>query len=192
MFQKAIDLYRRIDKPNEVNMVLLFNACANLRTKAALALVNHVWSKMPSSFYSNPFLITSLIDALMKHGDVEAAEAVFKQRQDHGLSCYGSIISGYVKNNMPQQAIKFYEQITKQGILIQHDDEETNEEVIKSNTIIYLAVIDALVAFCDPSTSESIVERIPRLLLLHPYIHNALINMWVSKAYTIISTPASC
>ncbi|CAF4706317.1 unnamed protein product, partial [Rotaria magnacalcarata] len=54
-------------------MILLFNSCAQLKTKEALDLVKKISKQIPKSFYSNPRLLTSLLDALMKCGDVAHA-----------------------------------------------------------------------------------------------------------------------
>ena len=99
---------------------------------------------------------------------------------------------GYAQNDMSYQAIEFYKQIRDQGILLPADHQETNEDVIKSNNIIHLSVIDALADFCDLSTAESIVEQIPISLRLHPYLHNALIHMWVRQISVMISIIELC
>lgn len=96
MFQKAIDLFRQIEKPDKVNTLLLFNACSHLQRKEALDLVKQVSSKMPSSFYTHSNLTTSLIDVLMKFGEVEMAQTVFHQQKDNDLSKYSSVISGTI------------------------------------------------------------------------------------------------
>jgi hypothetical protein len=74
---KAIDLFHEIDTPNEVILLLLLNACAQLQTNVALALVQQISSNVSLSDASNPHLVTSLLDALMKCGDVKSAESVF-------------------------------------------------------------------------------------------------------------------
>ena len=94
MFQKAVDLFRQIEKPDEVSTLLLFNAGAQLQTKETLDLVTKVSSKMPSSFYSHAYLISSLIDAFMKHGQVKMAETVFRRQEYGDLSINTSVLAG--------------------------------------------------------------------------------------------------
>ncbi len=53
----------------------LFNACAQLGTAKVLNLVKKVSKDIPKSFYSNPRLLTSLLDALVKCDDLAYAES---------------------------------------------------------------------------------------------------------------------
>ena len=94
MTQKAIDLFHQIKDPDDVSFILLFNACAQLQTKKALDLVKQVSSNMPKSYQFDPKLITSLVDALIKCGDVEGAEARFHQTKSKHLSLYGAMMKG--------------------------------------------------------------------------------------------------
>ncbi|CAF1666252.1 unnamed protein product, partial [Rotaria magnacalcarata] len=57
---KAIDLFNKIENPDDVNMILVFNSCAQLKTKEALDLVKKISKQIPESIYSNPHLFTSL------------------------------------------------------------------------------------------------------------------------------------
>ena len=94
MFVKATEVFRRIEEPDEVNTLLLFNACAQLRTKEALDLVKDVASKMPSSFHPHSNLITSLCDALIRCGDVEHAENVFRRSNMKDQGLYSVMMKG--------------------------------------------------------------------------------------------------
>ncbi|CAF4522118.1 unnamed protein product, partial [Rotaria magnacalcarata] len=92
--EKAIDLFNEIENPDDVNMILLFNASAQLKTKEALDLVKKTSKQIPKSFYSNPHLLTSLLDALMKCGDVAHAESLFYSSKHKVLSSYGAMMKG--------------------------------------------------------------------------------------------------
>lgn len=100
MFQHAIDLYRHIKNPSEINALLLFNACAQVRTTEALELVKEVSSKLSESFYTNAHGLTSLVDALMQCGDVERAESIFTQSKMKSQSMYGAMMKG-MSNDHP-------------------------------------------------------------------------------------------
>ena len=91
---KAIDLFHRMNEPNVVIFILSFQACAQLGTKEALDLIRLLRSKMPTSFYSNPGLLTSLVDALMKCEDVQTAEIVFNKVRAKDIPLYGAMIKG--------------------------------------------------------------------------------------------------
>ena len=92
--QKAIDLFHQMKNPDDVSFILLFNACAQLQTKKALDLVKQVSSNMPKSYQLDPNLITSLVDALNKCGDVEGAEAWFDQTKSKHLSLCNAMMKG--------------------------------------------------------------------------------------------------
>jgi hypothetical protein len=91
---KAVDIFNDIKDPNEVIIIVLFNACAKLRTKASLDLVKKVSLEIPKSFHSNPGLLTSLLDALMKCGDVQYAELLFMKSTNKVQSMYGAMMKG--------------------------------------------------------------------------------------------------
>jgi pentatricopeptide repeat protein len=94
--RKAIDLFHKIKNPNEVILLLVFNACAQLQTKEALDLVKEIAINLPNSLDIHPNLMTSLLDALMKCGDVKSAEAVFIRMTKKSVGMYGAMIKGSV------------------------------------------------------------------------------------------------
>jgi hypothetical protein len=91
---KALDIFNEIRYPDETIIIVLFNACAQLRTKASLDLVKKVLLEIPKSFHSNPRLLTSLLDALMKCGDVQNAELLFTKSTNKVLPMYGAMMKG--------------------------------------------------------------------------------------------------
>ncbi|CAF5164381.1 unnamed protein product, partial [Rotaria magnacalcarata] len=109
--EKAIDLFNEVENPDDVHMLLLFNSCAQLKTKEALDLVKKISKQIPKSFYSNPRLLTSLLDALMKCGDVAHAEALFYSSKEKVLPMYGVMMKGYVDNNLPEKAIDLFNEV---------------------------------------------------------------------------------
>ena len=94
MPSKAIRMFEEIKDPNEVNVTLLFNACAQLRTEEALSLVKTVSSKMSRSYHLNSQLSTSLLDAFMQCGDTQQAERVFKTVTNKTQHTFGAMIKG--------------------------------------------------------------------------------------------------
>ena len=94
MSNKAIELYNEIKNPDVVIIILLFNACAQLGTIEALNLTKQILLQIPKSFYSNPRLLTSLLDALMKCGDVTYAESLFNTSTKKTSSMYGAMMKG--------------------------------------------------------------------------------------------------
>ena len=86
MVKKTIDIFHKIEYPDEIVTNLLFNACTQLNTKETLNLIKEVSSKMPKSYYFNCYLLTSLLSALMKFGDIEYAQILFENSTNKTLS----------------------------------------------------------------------------------------------------------
>ena len=94
MPQKAIDLFKEVRSPNEIILTLLFTACARVNTSEALDLVKKAALQMPQSSYSDVFLVTSLLNALMKCGDVVTAHSLFDATPSKVVSMYGAMMKG--------------------------------------------------------------------------------------------------
>ena len=93
---KAVDLFHGIDNPSEVIVLIVLNACAQLQTNQALDLVKRISSNLSKSFRAHPRLMTSLLDALMKCGDVKSAESIFIEMKKKPLEMYGAMMKGKV------------------------------------------------------------------------------------------------
>ena len=89
-----MELFKQVKKPNEIILALLFNTCAQLRTDEALKLVRKAASEMPTSAYSNLYVINSLLDALMKCGDVANARSLFDASTQKVVHMYGAMMKG--------------------------------------------------------------------------------------------------
>ena len=94
MAEKAIDLFNQIENPDEILINLFFNACAQLGTKETLVLTKKVAREMPKTFYSNPYILSSLLDALMKCEDVAHAQSLFDASANKVLPMYGAMMKG--------------------------------------------------------------------------------------------------
>ena len=165
--QKAIDLFHEIENPDEVNVMLFFNACAHPTSAQALDLVKKLWKEMPESYHSNSHLTASLLDALIKCGDCSSAEILFATMKE-SVENYGNLMSGFNQENTPLKTINLFNQMKRNGI--------------ERTIISYMRVIKALAQLGDYETSRSIVEEIPDSYLLNDRIQTALVDMWVSSA----------
>ncbi len=90
----AIDLYNQIKNADEIATTILFKACAQLGTDEALNLTKKVSKEIPKSFHSDLGLLTSLLDALMKCGDVKYAQSLFDTSRTKILPMYGAMLNG--------------------------------------------------------------------------------------------------
>lgn len=97
MLLKTIEIYHQIKRPDGFSLSILFNTCAKLRNEEALTLVKTVSSSLNNSMRSNPFVMTSLIDALMKCGDVNSAETYLDQLSNPTTPVYGAMMKGILQ-----------------------------------------------------------------------------------------------
>ncbi|CAF1495358.1 unnamed protein product, partial [Adineta ricciae] len=159
--EKAIEVFKGIDKPDAVLITLLFKACAQVPSEQSLNFVKNIWKQCQNTPLLNPYVLTSLIDALMKCGDVKGAEAVFNGLSTKVLPMYGAMMKGYVDNEMPQKAIDVFQQVSEpDAVLI---------------TLLFKACAQA-----PSEKSLNLVKNIWRdcqnTYLLNPYVLTALID----------------
>lgn len=91
---KAVRLFHEIRYPNGIILTILFNASAKNESNEAVELLKKIWSTMPSPCLSGRTLMTCLIDALMKCGDVPSDDACFNQTKSKNLKMYGAMMKG--------------------------------------------------------------------------------------------------
>jgi pentatricopeptide repeat protein len=91
----AIDLFHQVKNPDEILFTLLFNACAQLGTKQSLNSIEKYLKDIENKYHSNSYIITSLIDAFMKCGDVNRAQILFQNSKIKVLHMYGAMIKGF-------------------------------------------------------------------------------------------------
>ncbi len=94
MPNKAIDLFNEIKNPDAICLTLLFNACAQLETEEALNLTKKISKNIEKSMYSDVRLLTALLDALMKCGDVAHAQSLFNTLTKKSVEIYGAMMKG--------------------------------------------------------------------------------------------------
>ena len=162
--ERAVALFKQIESPDDIIINLLFNACAHLRTKEALDLTRNIYKNLPTSLFSNEFVTTSLLDALVKCGDLSTAEIVFSKMR-RSVITYGNLMDGFNNEKQGRKTMKLFHQMKSEGF--------------QTNLIIYLCVIKALTIIGDYSLAESIIEQVPDLLFRDSQLQNALIDMWV-------------
>ncbi|CAF1456564.1 unnamed protein product [Adineta ricciae] len=172
---KAVDIFREIKNPDDVNTSLLFSACAQLRTPEALALVKTISKRMPASFYSDDYVASSLLDALIKCKDTLTAEIVFSKMK-RSIVSYGNLMNGLNDEKQGKKTMQLFYRMKREGL--------------EPETIIFLCVIKALALIGDLSLIEPTINQIPESILLDSQIRNALIDMWgktgcVDKAHGI-------
>ncbi|CAF2055253.1 unnamed protein product, partial [Rotaria magnacalcarata] len=183
--KKAIDLFKEIKDPDEIAITLVCNACAQLATEKELNLLRTISSKIPNSFYSNPYVLTSLIDGFMRCGDVTCAQLLFNKSTKKTLPMYGALMTGLIVNDQEEEAIDIFNEIRLDELHREnHRDKKINllsemkSDGLESNITIYLCLIKALAKLGMLEKAESFVQQIPTSFLTDHRIQNALIHMW--------------
>ncbi|CAF1316455.1 unnamed protein product [Rotaria magnacalcarata] len=205
---KAIALFNEIQNPNDVHMILLFNSCAQLKTKEALDLVKKISNQIPKSFYSNPHLLTSLLDALMKCGDVAHAESSFYSSKQKVISSYGAMMKGYVDNNLPEKAIDLFNKIqnpndvhmillfnscaqlkTKEALDLVKRISKQIPKSFYSNPRLLTSLLDSLMKCGDVAHAESLFYGSKEKVLP---MYGAMMKGDYSKAQSIVKQVPDC
>ncbi|CAF5220655.1 unnamed protein product, partial [Rotaria magnacalcarata] len=142
-------------------------------------------SNIPNSFYSNPYVLTSLIDGFMRCGDVTCAQLLFNKSTKKTLPMYGALMTGLIVNDQEEEAIDIFNEIRLDELHREnHRDKKINllsemkSDGLESNITIYLCLIKALAKLGMLEKAESFVQQIPTSFLTDHRIQNALIHMW--------------
>ncbi|CAF3676422.1 unnamed protein product [Rotaria sp. Silwood1] len=172
MTQRAIDLFLTIEKPDKIIFSILFNACAQLRTKDALDLGKKVFNQLPIECRQSNDLLYSVLNMFIKCDDLKSAESLFN-RIDRDLISYGSMMKFYNMKEQPEQTLTLFEQM--------------KQNKIKPNKIIFVLLIDACSVIGDLSLCQSLISQIPPSFLTDPWIQVGLVDMWVRLILTLIN-----
>ncbi|CAF0947573.1 unnamed protein product [Adineta ricciae] len=205
MSQRAIDLFQQVKNPNEILVSLLFNACARLPSEQSLNLVKNTWEQPRIKSLRNDNVLTSLIDALMKCGDIKSAEVAFDESSSKSIYIQGAMMSGYIRNQMPEKAIDLFEQIKNPNEVIvtllfnacAQLPSEGSLSLIKSvwkkyqNTRLLddqalTALIDALMRCGDVNQAETIFDQSANKVL---HMYGAMMKGYIHFGYLLNRTP---
>jgi len=167
MYEKALDLFEQMSlDQNEVTLTLVFNACAHLSNNRAKQIGNTLLKQIPINYRNCNHVMNSVIDMLMKFGDVQGAEDLFRSITNNNLVTYGAMISGYNRNNEPYKALKLFEEMKQQDVI--------------PDEIVCALIISTCAQLGIRTRCENILDQIPLHLQNNQRIQTAKINMWAS------------
>jgi predicted Zn-dependent protease len=96
MPEKVLKMFNTMSvQPNEVIATILFNACAKVADPCSVKLGKVMLTQLPAAFFDNPILMNSATDMLMKFGEVEEAEKIFKKIKRKNAILYGAMMQGH-------------------------------------------------------------------------------------------------
>ncbi len=95
MYEKALDLFEQMSLgQNEVTLTIVFNACAHLSNDRAKQIGKKFLEQIPKDSQQKNILLTSALHMLMKFGDVQSAENIFRSIMNKGIVTYNAMIKG--------------------------------------------------------------------------------------------------
>jgi hypothetical protein len=92
--QLTIALFDEIVNPNSIILSLFFNACAQVATEISITLAKKVFEQSPKDIQSDLYVLTSMLDASMKCGNVAYAETLFNIAAKKDLAMYATMMKG--------------------------------------------------------------------------------------------------
>jgi pentatricopeptide repeat protein len=166
LFEEALNLFEEIPfQLDEVQYVIVYNACASLCNERAMTLGEKILGQMPKEFLNDIVVISSIIHMLMRFNQVENAEYYIKQIKKFDVYTYGILINGYKINHQPKKCLALFEEMKKKNM--------------KINEAIALSLVGACSQIGIRSISENIVQQISHFQN-DLKLKSCLIDMWVS------------
>jgi pentatricopeptide repeat protein len=166
--EKALDLFEDLPmEPNRMIYAIVYSACASSCNDRAAQLAMKCLGQMPKSFLNEIVLLGSILQMMMKFGEVEEATRLFSRINKCNMNIYGIMLNGYNLNDEPTRSLKLFERLEKEQKLI-----------------IDEPIAVALVVACSQIAVLPVCERIVKSLPAHlannnRRVRNVLIDMWV-------------
>ncbi|CAF1379452.1 unnamed protein product, partial [Rotaria magnacalcarata] len=151
-------------EPNQFTLSTLFNACAVLNNNRAMKTGKRLLDEMPENYRNDNITSTSAIDMLMKFGDVESAERMFRSIKVKSTNIYGALMNGYNLNGESWKCFKIFEEMKEKDIILGE---------IAWNILIGACSKSGMLHHC-----QYIVNQIPLNIQNKIRTQNALIDMW--------------
>ncbi|CAF2111586.1 unnamed protein product, partial [Rotaria magnacalcarata] len=93
--EKVLDLFDEMKiEPDQFTLSTLFNVCAVLNNNRAMKTGKRLLDEMPENYRNNNITSNSAINMLMKFGDVESAERIFRSIKAKDIITYGAMMKG--------------------------------------------------------------------------------------------------
>ena len=170
MPQKVLELFPKMTvEPDRVISTLLFNACAKVATPQAIELGENLLARMPDSYCSNPIVMGSAINMLMRFGRVPLAEDLFSRMKKRDVSTYGVMINGFYLNEQPDRCLQLFHVLQQQRIPI---DEP-----------IAMSMVGACSQLGIRSTCRDVIDHLPSRTREGIRVKTAMVSMWVSFCF---------
>ncbi|CAF4818458.1 unnamed protein product, partial [Rotaria magnacalcarata] len=165
MFERALDLFEQIHLNfDSVTYTVVFNACAGLANDRAMKIGRKLLDEMPEHYRNDVVVLTSAMHMLMKFGDIQSAERIFRSNKKKDIITYNALINGYNLNDESSKCFKILEEMSREAIV--------------PNEITWNILIGACSQIGMIHRCEYIIDRIPLDIQNNRLIQNSLIDMW--------------
>ncbi|THU74037.1 hypothetical protein C4D60_Mb04t29140 [Musa balbisiana] len=101
-------------QPDEISFASVISACSNLQAFEKGKQI-HCCS-VKSSFSSNLYVASSLVDFYSKHGEIEAAKRVYRQMHERSVVSTNALIAGLVQNNNEEEALEMFRKMQVENL----------------------------------------------------------------------------
>ncbi|CAF2269847.1 unnamed protein product, partial [Rotaria magnacalcarata] len=164
MFEKALDIFEQIHLNfDSVTYTVVFNACAGLANDRAIKIGQKLFDEMPENYRNDNVVLSSALHMLMKFGDIQNAERIFRSNKKKDIITYNALINGYNLNDESSKCFKILEEMRHEGIV--------------PNDITWNILIGACSQIGMIHRCEYIIDRIPLDIQNKRQIQNSLIDM---------------
>ncbi|CAF4490018.1 unnamed protein product, partial [Rotaria magnacalcarata] len=183
LFEKALDVFEQINlELDSYTYTFIFNTCAELANDRAMKIGKKLLDDLPDKLRNDNIALNSAIHMLMKFGDIQRAERLFQSIKKKDIITYGTMMKGYVGNQMSEKALSLVEGIELELnhaayiILFNACSEVANERAMKTgkkrlddlpenlrnDNIVLTSAIHMLMKFRDIQHAESLFRSIKR------------------------------
>jgi hypothetical protein len=115
MAEEAIQLFSKINNPDEIIFCLLYTSCSQVGTKQALNFGRKVWSEMSLVNHRNEYIVNTALNMFITCGDVSSAENLFITIKPSVIN-YGQMMKCYNNRKMPMKTINLHEKMINEGL----------------------------------------------------------------------------
>ncbi|XP_020581450.1 putative pentatricopeptide repeat-containing protein At5g37570 [Phalaenopsis equestris] len=115
-FKLFLEMHNRKIKPDQVIMVGLMSACAQLGRTSIAKWVDQYVQQIPLDA-SKPHVLAALIDMNAKCGNMKRAVFLFDSMQVRDLVSYCSLMQGYSIHGFGAESAKLFDQMLREGII---------------------------------------------------------------------------
>ncbi|CAF4321538.1 unnamed protein product, partial [Rotaria magnacalcarata] len=165
MFEKALDLFEQIHlNLDNVTYIIVFNACAGLANDRAIKIGRKLLDEMPENYRNDNAVLNSAMHMLMKFGDIQGAERIFRLNKKKDIITYNAIMNGYNLNDESSKCFKILDGMSHEGIV--------------PNETTWNILIGACSQIGMIHRCEYIIDQIPLDTQNKRQIQNSLIDMW--------------